>query len=306
MNILPKKYRDFQNKDYWDQFYDQTKNKLHDAHFEWYGEYSSYKPILNAQVPKEARKILNVGCGKSLFSEEMYKDGFKNIENIDYSEKTIKEMQMRSADKFPGMTYSVGDLYKMDKFETGQYDVIMDKGTLDAVHSHDNLKELQKLGEEIDSSIFKSYERILKESGVYCVISLLQDHVAHLLLSSWVTKRGFDAKVFPVSLKGSKMNPFLVILKKSKGKEGVIEIFGPDGKQLKAKSDDVGKALAEIKSSQLQDVVMRDIPNIKPGERRSMNIYGANQTPKYTVHVIDHPDKQVSKKVRKTIGELRI
>ena len=34
-------------------------------------------------------RILNIGCGKSLLSEEMYKGGYQNILNVDYSETVI-------------------------------------------------------------------------------------------------------------------------------------------------------------------------------------------------------------------------
>jgi len=31
-------------------------------------------------------EVLNIGCGKSLLSEEMYKNGYENILSVDYSE----------------------------------------------------------------------------------------------------------------------------------------------------------------------------------------------------------------------------
>jgi 2-polyprenyl-3-methyl-5-hydroxy-6-metoxy-1,4-benzoquinol methylase len=34
-------------------------------------------------------KILNVGCGSSRMSEEMYEEGYENIINIDFSPKVI-------------------------------------------------------------------------------------------------------------------------------------------------------------------------------------------------------------------------
>ena len=33
--------------------------------------------------------VLNLGCGNSLLSEEMYNDGYKNILNIDLSQSII-------------------------------------------------------------------------------------------------------------------------------------------------------------------------------------------------------------------------
>ena len=38
-------------------------------------------------------KILNVGCGNSRLSEELYEDGFEDITNIDFSQKVISQIE---------------------------------------------------------------------------------------------------------------------------------------------------------------------------------------------------------------------
>jgi 2-polyprenyl-3-methyl-5-hydroxy-6-metoxy-1,4-benzoquinol methylase len=40
--------------------------------------------------------ILNIGCGNSLFSEDLHDNGFKKIVNVDFSESVVKEMAKRS------------------------------------------------------------------------------------------------------------------------------------------------------------------------------------------------------------------
>jgi len=85
--ILPKKYDEFLEKSYWDKFFNKLK-KSSDEFFEWYGEYKDFSSILHQSVTKED-KILNIGCGKSLLSEQMYDNGYENIVNIDFSDKVI-------------------------------------------------------------------------------------------------------------------------------------------------------------------------------------------------------------------------
>lgn len=77
MNILPKNYGEFQSKIYWDKFFRKLKKK-HDAgeFFEWYGSFKDYEGVLRASVDP-SQTILNIGCGNSLFSEEMYDAGYK-------------------------------------------------------------------------------------------------------------------------------------------------------------------------------------------------------------------------------------
>ena len=39
MNILPKNYKEFLSKDYWDKFFRELKKKGNQENFEWYGNY---------------------------------------------------------------------------------------------------------------------------------------------------------------------------------------------------------------------------------------------------------------------------
>lgn len=50
---------------------------------------------------KETFKILNLGCGNSVLSEEMYDAGFKSIYNIDISPTVIELMAKRNSSTRP-------------------------------------------------------------------------------------------------------------------------------------------------------------------------------------------------------------
>ena len=58
---------------YWDKRYTQYAGTT----FDWLETYSSLKSLLVLYLKPES-KILIVGCGNALFSEDMYDDGFKN------------------------------------------------------------------------------------------------------------------------------------------------------------------------------------------------------------------------------------
>lgn len=64
---------------FWDIQY-QNKTELGS---EWYFEYQNIKHILDQYL--ENRKILHIGCGNSSLSYEMYKDGFIDQCNMDFS-----------------------------------------------------------------------------------------------------------------------------------------------------------------------------------------------------------------------------
>ena len=53
---------------------------------------------LIAKYVKQSDRVLNIGCGNSRLSEEMYEDGYKHIVNIDFSPICIAAMK----DKYKG------------------------------------------------------------------------------------------------------------------------------------------------------------------------------------------------------------
>lgn len=58
---------------YWDKRYAQYEGST----FDWLETYASLKSVL-AEFLKPDSKILILGCGNAVLSEEMYDDGFKN------------------------------------------------------------------------------------------------------------------------------------------------------------------------------------------------------------------------------------
>jgi 2-polyprenyl-3-methyl-5-hydroxy-6-metoxy-1,4-benzoquinol methylase len=78
---------------YWEDRYKNQTGKT----FDWLEDYDTLKSIiLELNIEKEKSKVLNIGCGNAEMSEDMYRDGFKNIYNIDISETVIEQMRERN------------------------------------------------------------------------------------------------------------------------------------------------------------------------------------------------------------------
>lgn len=79
--------------------------------------------------------MLNIGCGKSLLAEDMVLSGKPvDIISCDYSEQVVKDMQERAATKKLSLKYEVADVFELaNTYKSEQFDVVIDKGTLDAV-----------------------------------------------------------------------------------------------------------------------------------------------------------------------------
>lgn len=58
-------------------------------------DYASLKSIIIPLIKPES-KILILGCGNAVFSENLYDDGYQNIFNIDISSVVIQQMKQRN------------------------------------------------------------------------------------------------------------------------------------------------------------------------------------------------------------------
>mmetsp|Transcript_14963 Transcript_14963/g.47710 ORF Transcript_14963/g.47710 Transcript_14963/m.47710 type:complete len:213 (+) Transcript_14963:14-652(+) len=140
---------------YWDERYTKDPEP-----FDWYQRYSGIKDILAQHVKKEDA-ILMVGAGNSRLSEEMYDDGFRNIENIDISKVVIEQMEEKYKDR--DMTWRMMNACSLE-YADEYFDVALDKGTLDSI----------LCGEGSTANAAKmcsEASRVLKPNGVLLVIS---------------------------------------------------------------------------------------------------------------------------------------
>lgn len=150
---------DFSMVAYWDKKYNED-----DTLFEWLQNYDEMKHYIREHFSKDAR-ILVPGCGNSAISANMYDDGYKNLVNMDFSPVVIDQMARRYEDR-PDMTWHVMDIKHMD-FEDNTFDIVFDKGTLDAL----------TCGENTDEAMFAAcseYARVVKPDGLIYIVSFGQ------------------------------------------------------------------------------------------------------------------------------------
>ncbi|XP_036129255.1 eEF1A lysine and N-terminal methyltransferase isoform X2 [Molossus molossus] len=139
MNLLPKSSKEFGSVDYWEKFFQQRGKKA----FEWYGTYLELCGVLHKYI-KPREKVLVIGCGNSELSEQLYDVGYQDIVNIDISEVVIKQMKERNANRRPQMSFLKMDMTQME-FPDASFQVVLDKGTLDAVLTDEEERTLQQV-----------------------------------------------------------------------------------------------------------------------------------------------------------------
>lgn len=112
---------------YWNERY--TEEGV--SSFDWYQRYSALRPFLLKFVPLSST-VLMVGCGNAAMSEDMAKDGYAEIINIDISSVVIEIMRRKCA-HIPQLKYLQMDVRDLSFFQDGLFDCVIDKGTLDSL-----------------------------------------------------------------------------------------------------------------------------------------------------------------------------
>ena len=96
--------------------------------------------MIEALAPLDkAARILLIGCGNSSLGFDMWKDGFTNIDCIDYAQSVIDKMNEKykeheeSALLYSQLRFHCVDMMDMKLYEEKQFDFVIDKATMDVI-----------------------------------------------------------------------------------------------------------------------------------------------------------------------------
>ncbi|KAI3707614.1 hypothetical protein L6452_26240 [Arctium lappa] len=175
----------------------------------YHGELSNQLWFISITLVLSSGKKIGSAEVQAVFSEGMSKDGYTDIVNIDVSSVVIESMQKKYSGS-PHLKYIEMDVRDMKAFESGSFDAVIDKGTLDSLLcGHNSKTNAAKMLEEV--------ERVLKKEGVYILITygipayrlrLLREshswaiklHVIDKLLPGESSKRGTWELTCPVPI----------------------------------------------------------------------------------------------------------
>ncbi|KAL6993983.1 hypothetical protein U1Q18_012093 [Sarracenia purpurea var. burkii] len=92
-------------------------------------------PVEQSEKDLSSWSVLDVGTGNGLLLQELAKQGFSDLTGTDYSEGAIELAQnLADRDRFTNIKFLVDDVLET-KLES-KYQLVMDKGTLDAIGLH--------------------------------------------------------------------------------------------------------------------------------------------------------------------------
>lgn len=192
-DLLPRQYEDFRKKEYWDAFFEKRSEQA----FEWYGEYAQLQRGLLAELGlpqgapasmlrklKQAVRVLVVGCGNSELSKQLADDGFSTLVSVDFSERVVDEMRR----KHPDMQWEVMDMTDMKAFAAGSFDLVVDKGALDALMASDTPEIRQDA-----TKMLLEVQRVLSPGGRYCCVTMAQDFILRHVLTFFCVSTAAEA-----------------------------------------------------------------------------------------------------------------
>ncbi|XP_066141878.1 eEF1A lysine and N-terminal methyltransferase homolog isoform X1 [Euwallacea fornicatus] len=287
MNLLPKTKEEFSQKDYWDKFFKKRGKKA----FEWYGEYPELAKYLHKYL-KLQDNILIVGCGSSTLGKDLYDVGCRNITNIDISKIVIKQMQSQTDKERPGLKYIQMDALHTD-FKNEEFNVIIDKGTLDALMPDQAEGTLKTINQ-----YFSEIQRILKYNGRYICISLLQEHILQWLLSffpsnNWMFRaiRCYEPEIKSAENGENAMPVFMVVCTKFKLLPRQILELNLGAQETIQKCESVEEVAKHVISAQKAAFICSALQKSSMGVENEITLELYDQRnqalPRYNVYVVE-------------------
>lgn len=164
--------------------YDKEPQKEKEGTFEWIQSFAEIESYLSARftgqsASRESQRVLVLGCGTSTLSKDLVDIGYGEVVSIDNDTACVEHMARLHAD-CPRLTWFTYDLVERngnDFIKSSDcdeaFDVIVDKGTLDAI-----------LVEGAVFPMLAEVYRFMKPGGVYLLCSINSQEVLNGLVGA--------------------------------------------------------------------------------------------------------------------------
>jgi len=189
--VVPKNPLEYTDPKFWHDFHNVRQD------FEWYGTLDDHFYIFEKKI-KTTDAILNIGCGTSQLEFQLSGKGFHNITNIDIDEDVLKKKKVQAAKLLDSQM--VYDCCSADNlpYEDNRFDVVIDKGTMDALLPVESVPEdCKNFVNKMLAEIF----RVLKNQGHYILITLAQKQILNELYSFTNKNSNLVVRVIPNEIK---------------------------------------------------------------------------------------------------------
>ncbi|KAI3441331.1 Methyltranfer_dom domain-containing protein [Psidium guajava] len=177
-DVGPTTALDYLDPRYWDERFSREE------HYEWFKDYSHFRHLIQQNVKPDS-SVLELGCGNSQLSENLYKDGVTRITCIDLSAVAVESMQKRVLSKgYKEIKVLEADMLDLP-FGDECFDVVIEKGTMDVlfVDSGDPWNPRPATVAKV-MLMLQGVHRVLKPDGIFLSITFGQPHFRRPLFDS--------------------------------------------------------------------------------------------------------------------------
>eukprot|EP00472_Partenskyella_glossopodia_P006339 CAMPEP_0197524116 /NCGR_PEP_ID=MMETSP1318-20131121/8882_1 /TAXON_ID=552666 /ORGANISM="Partenskyella glossopodia, Strain RCC365" /LENGTH=217 /DNA_ID=CAMNT_0043076995 /DNA_START=83 /DNA_END=736 /DNA_ORIENTATION=+ len=175
------------NEESWQDYYGAWSVK-ENGFREWYLDLDIVIEALEKYTPQtfqKSKRILHSGTGTSELPFLLRKAGYERQVGIDFSQSCISSLNALVTTESQSLNFSKMDVKDLD-FKDDEFDLIIDKGTLDCVMLNDE-KEVGIV------SYLKECHRVLKPGGQLAVFSLYGPRDRDVCISC--RKRGIELDI---------------------------------------------------------------------------------------------------------------
>ncbi|XP_053674514.1 EEF1A lysine methyltransferase 2 [Anopheles nili] len=136
----------------------------------WFDEDSQNRIICwmakQEDVIKTDDAIIDLGCGNGMMLIELAREGYTNLTGIDYSPKAIELSRAICKDQELAIDYQVVDLMsESEVIALGQFKVVHDKGTYDAISLHPEDTKAMR------TNYIANVHQMLQDDGLFILTS---------------------------------------------------------------------------------------------------------------------------------------
>ncbi|KAI9268048.1 hypothetical protein BDA99DRAFT_354314 [Phascolomyces articulosus] len=164
-------------KEYWDKVYDRENNNFNeigDIGEIWFGEDSVEKMVdwVTENVTCGSTKIVDLGCGNGHLLLELAGEGYQQLMGIDYSESAITLAKAVAKQRELDIQYETVDLLGSEWASQHQFDLVLDKGTFDAISLHPDQEQAKKEGRDGPRERYvKAVREMINPDGLFLITS---------------------------------------------------------------------------------------------------------------------------------------
>ncbi|SCU92420.1 LAMI_0E10308g1_1 [Lachancea mirantina] len=183
-------------KQYWDQFYELEKKNFEENPEDtgecWFADNDAEANMVEFLMENVGQhrisqncSILDLGTGNGHLLFQIFEEGFQGkLVGVDYSEHSVQFANEILKNKYNGdthLSFHTADIFD-HSWAPGQFDVVLDKGTLDAIALSGLALEGGKTVVEAYSSVIES---LLPPNGVFLITScnFTQDELIKIIES---------------------------------------------------------------------------------------------------------------------------